>query len=224
MTESVIKPVRFHAPQCNLTRPYTTHHTTHARCSPPARAQSISDIYDQGACGDCWAVGAITAATDRLCIAGHKAGNGAAVGNPRLSVEHIVGCCNVCGYGCADGFPNYAWNWLAGKKGEPYGVVTGGQYGDTSFCSAYTLPPCNHYATPNDTLRNCESGPPDKTPACPATCDNNTSYKTPFAQDVHKFASAYAVPSAEASIMQEIFEHGKCTRAVLAACMVEHII
>ena len=136
------------------------------------------------------------------------------MGNPRLSVEHIVGCCKVCGYGCADGFPNYAWNWLAGKKGEPYGVVTGGQYGDTSFCSAYTLPPCNHYATPNDTLRNCESGPPDKTPACPATCDNNTSYKTPFAQDVHKFASAYAVPSAEASIMQEIFEHGTCTRAV----------
>jgi hypothetical protein len=37
-----------------------------------------------------------------------------------------VGCCKNCGYGCADGFPNYAWKWLAGGFGSPYGLVTGG--------------------------------------------------------------------------------------------------
>jgi hypothetical protein len=41
---------------------------------------------------------------------------------PVLSVEHMVGCCHVCGYGCGDGFPNYAWGWLAGQKGKPYGA------------------------------------------------------------------------------------------------------
>jgi hypothetical protein len=42
---------------------------------------------------------------------------------PVLSVEHMVGCCHVCGYGCGDGFPNYAWAWLAGQKGKPYGAL-----------------------------------------------------------------------------------------------------
>ena len=69
---------------------------------------SIGEIYDQGACGDCWAVSATMTATDRWCIAKNQ------TENPRLSVEGMVGCCKTCGYGCADGFPNYAWAWLAG--------------------------------------------------------------------------------------------------------------
>jgi hypothetical protein len=49
---------------------------------------SIADIFDQSACGDCWAVSTVTAATDRLCI---TAGAAAAPPQPRLSVEHMVG-------------------------------------------------------------------------------------------------------------------------------------
>ena len=56
---------------------------------------SIALIPDQGACGDCWAVATVTAATDRWCIAKGE--------NPPLSVENMVGCCRVCGYGCGDG-------------------------------------------------------------------------------------------------------------------------
>lgn len=103
------------------------------------QCESISDIWDQSNCGDCWAVATVTAAADRMCIATSKEGAGAAPTMTRLSVEHMVGCCRACGYGCGGGFPNYAWAWLAGKKGMPYGVVSGGGYQDYSWCSAYSL-------------------------------------------------------------------------------------
>jgi cathepsin B len=173
-----------------------------------ANCSSISLIADQGACGDCWAVATITAATDRWCIAK----GGGAANNPPLSVETMVGCCHVCGYGCGDGFYNYAWAWLAGKKGSPYGVVTGSSVqGDFSYCSSYTVPQCNHYDSANDTLPSCEKGPPAKTPTCPTSCDAGSKYPTPFAQDVHRFSSSYAVPTDETSIRAEIFKHGPVT-------------
>lgn len=167
---------------------------------------SISDIWDQGACGDCWAVSAVTAAADRLCIAG-ASGNGDA--QVRLSVEHMVGCCHTCGYGCGDGFPNYAWQWLAGQKGSPYGVVTGGMQGDNTFCSAYTVPVCSHYNS-NPALPECQ-GHPAKTPTCPTACDSNSSSGKAFDDDRHQFASAYAISSTEAEIMAEIQAHGPIT-------------
>eukprot|EP00310_Coccolithus_braarudii_P025787 CAMPEP_0183359856 /NCGR_PEP_ID=MMETSP0164_2-20130417/53524_1 /TAXON_ID=221442 /ORGANISM="Coccolithus pelagicus ssp braarudi, Strain PLY182g" /LENGTH=304 /DNA_ID=CAMNT_0025534069 /DNA_START=2 /DNA_END=916 /DNA_ORIENTATION=+ len=171
------------------------------------KCPSISDIWDQSACGDCWAVSAVTTATDRLCIANNRT----MTPQPRLSVEHMVGCCRVCGYGCGDGFPNYAWQWLAGNKGSPYGLVTGGQYGDTAWCSAYTLEPCNHYDNPPDsTLPSC-TGPPKSTPTCPTTCDSSSTYSVAFSDDIHQFASAYALPDDEAQIRYEIMMHGPVT-------------
>ena len=143
-----------------------------------AECPSINEIYDQSACGDCWAVSSVMTATDRWCIAKNQ------TENPRLSVEGaflccslcslsllafffsllllfslpfslcrlplpaLVGCCHRCGYGCGDGFPNYAWQY--GLVGQ--GVVTGGSYQNDQWCSSYTLPPCNHYDSKNDTL------------------------------------------------------------------------
>ena len=173
------------------------------------QCDSIGDIYDQGKCGDCWAVSAVTSATDRMCI---DSGAGSAnEPNTRLSVEHMLGCCSQCGFGCNDGFPNYAWMWLAGKKGSPYGVVSGGQYESTTWCSAYTLKPCNHYESKNDTLPTCEGGMPPTNPACPTACDADSAWKVPFAQDVHQFASAYAVAADEDQIRAEMFAHGPVT-------------
>eukprot|EP00756_Hemistasia_phaeocysticola_P023126 Hpha_TRINITY_DN15872_c0_g1::TRINITY_DN15872_c0_g1_i1::g.187848::m.187848/K01363/CTSB; cathepsin B len=169
------------------------------------KCRSIEMIYDQGACGDCWAVSTVMAATDRWCIGKNQSEN------PILSVESMVGCCHVCGYGCGDGFPNYAWAWLAGQKGTPYGVVTGGGQNNTSWCSAYTVPTCNHYDTPDCPLPSCESGPPAKTPSCPSKCDAGSSYTVGFAEDNHQFSKSYAVPSTEEAIMQEIYTHGPVT-------------
>ena len=191
-----------HLERHSTTNPNTTT-TALTLVPPPLLPHPFSPT---SACGDCWAVSAVMTATDRWCIAHNQ------TTNPRLSVESMVSCCKVCGYGCADGFPNYAWHWLAGQKGTPYGIPTGGNQDDRRWCTKYTLPFCNHYDTVNDTgLPSCESGPPDKTPTCPSTCDNDTMYPTPWAQDNHQFSSAYAVPADETTIMTEIYTHGPVT-------------
>jgi cathepsin B len=169
------------------------------------KCTSISTIYDQGACGDCWAVSTVMTATDRWCISKNQ------TENPILSVESMVSCCKVCGYGCADGFPNYAWSWLAGMKGAPYGIPTGGPQNNRQWCTKYTLSACNHYSTPNNTLPSCESGPPDKTPQCPTHCDLDTKYKIQLSNDIHQFSKAFAIPSNEIDIMNEIYENGPVT-------------
>ena len=51
---------------------------------------SITEIYDQSACGDCWAVSSVMTATDRWCIAKNQ------TENPRLSVEGAFLCCSLC--------------------------------------------------------------------------------------------------------------------------------
>jgi cathepsin B len=90
--------------------------------------------------------------------------------------------------------------------------VTGSSVqGDLSFCASYSVPRCNHYDSKNDTLPSCEKGPPAKTPMCPAACDADSKYATPFAQDVHKFSQSYAVPTDETAIRTEIFKHGPVT-------------
>ena len=148
-----------------------------------------------------------------MCIATSKTNADPASSTTRLSVEHMVGCCSVCGYGCGDGFPNYAWAWLAGKKGAPFGIVSGGGFQDYAWCSSYTLPPCNHYNSPNNTEASCESGAPAKTPQCPTACDAQSTYNksASFAADVRRFATAYAVPKASAQIMAEIQKNGPVT-------------
>ena len=80
-----------------------------------ADCPSTADIYDQSNCGDCWAVSTVTTATDRMCIAQLQQGanrssasdDGTVAPQVRLSVEHMVGCCTTCGFGCGEGFPNY---------------------------------------------------------------------------------------------------------------------
>ena len=82
-----------------------------------------------------------------------------------------------------------AWDWLAGNKGTPYGVVSGGAYEDYTWCSSYSLKPCNHYESPNNTLPSCEEGAAATTPACPTACDAESEWATPFAKDVTQFSS-----------------------------------
>ena len=102
------------------------------------------------------------------------------------------------------------WQWLAGAGG---GIVTGGQYADFRWCSSYTLKPCNHYDSKNDTLPSCEKGIPSRTPQCPTMCDKSSTYKgrSSFVDDRRSFASAYAIDKAPASIMHDIMTHGPVT-------------
>ncbi|OTF78853.1 hypothetical protein BLA29_013485, partial [Euroglyphus maynei] len=58
----------------------------------------IQTIRDQGACGSCWAFGAVEAISDRICIAT----NGTT--DVMISAEDLLSCCDECGYGCSGGW------------------------------------------------------------------------------------------------------------------------
>jgi cathepsin B len=156
---------------------------------------TIAEIRDQSDCGSCWAFGAVEAASDRICIDTNGANKA------HLSAEDMVGCCTECGFGCDGGDPASAWNYLTTT-----GAVTGGNYGDESWCSAYSLPNCEHHNN-HTTYPPC-SATEYPTPACPTSCDPSSTYPTPFSSDKHIFATSYSVPSDPVQIQQEIMTNG----------------
>jgi len=156
--------------------------------------KSIKEVRDQSDCGSCWAFGAVEAASDRICIAT----NGTS--QAHLSAEDLLGCCSSCGFGCNGGDPGAAWQYLATT-----GIVTGGNYGDMSWCSAYSMPNCDHHVTG----KYAPCGTSEySTPACPTQCDSNSTYATPYSKDRHVFATAYTIGSDPAQIQQEILTNG----------------
>jgi len=172
-----------------------------ARSNWPACTKLISEVRDQSDCGSCWALGAVEAATDRACIA--LSGNNA----PRFSEEDLLACCGFsCGMGCDGGYPSGAWSWFTKT-----GIVTGGPYGDRTWCYAYSLPNCDHHTTGQYQPCGATEFP---TPKCTKACDSNTTYGTPYTSDKKKFKSAYSVPANVASIQTEIMTYGSVELAM----------
>jgi len=154
---------------------------------------SLTELRDQSACGSCWAMGGIAAATDRVCIQT----NG--TNKDRLSAEDLVGCCNSCGMGCNGGYPSAVWSWFKNT-----GVVTGGEYNNYTWCSAYSLKKCDHHCTGK--YGPCPSAE-YPTPKCPRSCDSQSSYKVSFSADKHKFKTAYSVRGVE-KIQADLMANG----------------
>lgn len=150
---------------------------------------TIQEIRDQGACGSCWAFGAVEAMSDRFCIHSNL--------QIHVSAEDLLTCCDSCGFGCDGGFPSAAWSsWVSD------GLVTGGQYNSNEGCEPYTIASCDHHV--NGTKAPCGHSQP--TPDCSTTCESN--YKIPYAQDKHMGKSSYSVNSDPAQIQTEIFTNG----------------
>lgn len=109
-------------------------------------AQSILRVRDQGGCGSCWALAAISVMSDRICIASN--------GRYRdgLSAQQLVECCNYCG-GCT-GAPNSFFPFLYWHQ---QGVVT-------DQCFPYTIArDCGYPCPPSEFqhprgLGNCTHG------------------------------------------------------------------
>ncbi|KAK7071918.1 hypothetical protein SK128_018896 [Halocaridina rubra] len=95
---------------------------------------SIFEIRDQGNCGSCWAVAAVSVMSDRACI--HSQGQE----NFRYSDENLLACCNTCGLGCNGGLLSPAFNYWVN-----HGIVSGGTYGSNEGCQSYSIPPSGYY-------------------------------------------------------------------------------
>lgn len=153
---------------------------------------SISEIRDQGACGSCWAVAAVEAISDRICIAS----NGAQ--KPHLSAEDLNDCCgDKCGHGCNGGYPEVAWKYWAET-----GIVTGGNFNSTDGCMPYSVPLCDHHVVGH--YPACIKVQP--TPACVPQC--RAGYNVAYESDRQKGKTSYRVDKDPQNIMAEIMKNG----------------
>lgn len=154
---------------------------------------SIREVRDQSNCGSCWAFGAVTAMSDRICIKSNQ------TRQDRLSAEDLISCCGffTCGMGCDGGFPSGAWSyWVT------WGISTGGLYGDKGTCKPYSLPPCNHHTSGQ--YQPCQGD--GRIPSCTSLCQ--VEYSTLYKDDLRFGANSYSVFEDEDSIKNEIFQNG----------------
>jgi len=169
-----------------------------------ACAKVIADIRDQSNCGCCWAFGAASAASDRMCIA-----TNGSVALP-LSAEDVCFCGSDDG--CQGGFLPDAWEYIQNS-----GAVTGGQISDGPFdtkglCSDFSLPHCHHHGPvgkdpyPAEGAKGC---PSESSPSCPSKC--GAKAKAPhnsFSKDKHAFSGDVVTYSSVAAIQTAIMTHG----------------
>ncbi|KAK3924559.1 Cathepsin B [Frankliniella fusca] len=153
--------------------------------------RTLKEVRDQGGCGSCWAVAAVTTMSDRICIASQGKVQ------VSLSAEDLVSCCRICGMGCNGGYPAMAWQYF-----KNWGLVTGGYLPDKKEgCLDYSVEPCEHHtAGPRGT---CDEGP---TPKCTKKC--KAEYGKSFKQDLYHAKSAYSVSSDPKAIQKEIMTNG----------------
>jgi len=160
-----------------------------ARTQWGATCPTVKEVRDQAACGSCWAFGAVTSMSDRICIASQGKTQA------HLSAEDMNSCCAMCGMGCNGGYPSAAWSYW-----QRTGVVTGGNYNSSQGCYPYSIPGCSHHEPGR--LPPC--GDIVNTPACTRKCQNGATWQS----DKKFAASAYSVSSRVADIQNEIMTHG----------------
>ena len=156
------------------------------------QCDSIKEVRDQSTCGSCWAFGAAEAMSDRLCISSGQ------TDQTRISAEDLLDCCYSCGQGCNGGYPSAAWSYFKNT-----GLVSGGLYGDTKYCKAYSMAPCAHHVAPSAKYPAC--GPSLPTPPCKKQC--SASSGRTYSSDIHKGKSAYSV-TGEKNMVAEISTKG----------------
>ena len=169
-------------------------------------AELIGTALDQSNCGSCWAFSTTTALEDRICLAS----NGTA--KVHLSPLDTLSCCDSrsgCdSFGCNGGDPASAWEWFV-----EYGVVTGGEYGDTGTCKPYAFPQCAHHVNVPG-LKPCSGDGEYETPECVSKC-TNSKYNVEYGADKRKSLTAYSISPDEASIKLEIMKNGPVSAAFM---------
>lgn len=175
----------------------------------PNCKEIIGDIRDQSNCGCCWAFGAASAASDRMCIQ-----TNGALKFP-LSAQATCFCAE---YGGCNGGQLYTpWSWFRSS-----GVVSGGQYNGTGpfgsgMCSDFTLPHCHHHGPQGDDPYPAEGEPgcpSQRSPMCPRHCDNtaNDDHKN-YSADEMTYRGSVKSFTTESAIMKTLMEDGPCETA-----------
>jgi len=156
------------------------------------KCQTIGQVRDQGACGSCWAFGAVEAMSDRICIA-----SGGKMTNVQVSAEDLNTCCDMCGMGCGGGDPASAWQYWADT-----GLVTGGLYNSSVGCRPYTIASCEHHTT--------GPKPPcgDEGPTPPCTQQCVSGYAKKYEDDLTFGGNVYTISSDVQQIQTEIMNNG----------------
>jgi len=104
-------------------------------------------------------------------------------------------------YGCNGGIAANAWAYWVSD-----GIVTGGQYKDTThWCKPYPFEPCKHHGNGDDSLPICEKLPSYETPDCVAKCQD--SYKNSYESDKIKGLDSYSITGIQ-NIQREIMTKG----------------
>ncbi|UYV64282.1 CTSB [Cordylochernes scorpioides] len=155
-----------------------------------SQCKSVHVIRDQGACGSCWAHGAVEAMSDRICIASKGKIQ------VEVSAQDLTSCCEICGAGCGGGSLKRPWKYWIDT-----GIVSGGQYLGEG-CRPYALPPCNHRIP--GPYKPCGKYLP--TPPCKKECV--PGYNKTYNEDKSYGKNAYSIPQDEKQIQIEILKHG----------------
>jgi len=153
---------------------------------------STAEVRDQANCGSCWAFGAVSAMTDRICIAS----NGTK--QVHISAEDMNSCCDSCGFGCDGGYPGAAWQYW-----QDSGVVDGSNYkGSPSLCYPYSIPNCDHHLNTTGKYGPCP--PIQDTPDCTSKCVDGGDWNS----RKNKASKVYSPGSNPAAIQNDIMTNG----------------
>ncbi|VDM94260.1 unnamed protein product, partial [Onchocerca ochengi] len=135
---------------------------------------SIHQVANQGECGSCWAVSAVSVMSDRLCIATNYSNQ------KQISAEDLISCCAECG-GCQ----GTEWALFAFIYWRDHGIVTGGDYGSFEGCKPYTFASdCGTPCTPEDYRKKIA-------PTCQKICQ--PLYGHSYKQDLISSRKAYLI-------------------------------
>jgi cathepsin B len=157
------------------------------------KCPTLKEVRDQGNCGSCWAISAVEAMSDRICISSNTETN------VHLSTEDMVSCCHLCGFGCNGGYPQMAWEHF-----KRSGICTGGVYHSHQGCKPYSIEACEHHS--NNTERPPCQGD-SETPKCRHNCINS-DYTTDYKKDKSYGDKVYTVRSHEDQIKMEMMKNG----------------
>ncbi|OZC10896.1 papain family cysteine protease [Onchocerca flexuosa] len=176
----------------------TRHFDVHIPESFDAREEwpecaSLRNIRDQSSCGSCWAVAAVEAMSDRICIMSKGKIQ------VTLSADDLLSCCKSCGFGCYGGNPMAAWKYWVSN-----GIVTGSNYTNHSGCRPYPFPPCEHHN--NKTHYEPCKHDLYPTPKCDKKC--NKEYGKSYKADKYYGKETYTVENDVKSIQKEIMTRG----------------